>query len=114
MSLKHFGTPCGRLQGNVVGMVCLRCDGQCVACEALRGLLEPARICADCAMLLIEHPQRRGDSARCCRCNAAGAKYDAMFCRECVLLLVSRNGCPRNLHGVENRSESMQRWTSAP
>ncbi|KAK4533553.1 hypothetical protein CCYA_CCYA17G4435 [Cyanidiococcus yangmingshanensis] len=109
MSLKHTGTRCGRLQGNAVGLVCSRCDGQCVACEASYGLFEPARICVDCALLLIEQPQRRGETARCCRCNAPGAKHDAMFCHECVMLLVHRNGCPRNTSILENRSSSVRR-----
>ncbi|BAM82667.1 hypothetical protein, conserved [Cyanidioschyzon merolae strain 10D] len=114
MSLKHTGAQCGRTQGSEVGLLCARCDGQCVTCEAVHALFEPARICADCALLLVEQPQRRGETPRCCRCNAPGAKYQAMFCRECVLLLKSRNGCPRNVAVLENRSGSAHRRLQRP
>ena len=98
MSTKHTSVRCGRLQGRQAGQVCERCSDQCVGCEADRHLREEARVCDACAaQLLTSLPLRRGVAAVCIQCGGKGAVQTAYFCRECVLLMRDRDGCPRVL-----------------
>lgn len=99
MSSKHTSVKCGKQQGACVGLLCDRCAGKCVLCEAFTDPLQPAFVCDEC-----------GDTLADSVCVLCGGRRnnnnknkkeeednEARFCRECVALLKHCDGCPRNI-----------------
>ena len=89
MSRHHIDVvKCRRQVGISVGMVCNKCDGQCPECNSLTHSTEEVRICDEC--------NYGTQTGRCIICGGKGVS-SAYYCRECVLMEHSRNGCSKNL-----------------
>jgi PHD finger-like domain-containing protein 5A len=86
---------CRKGAGIHTGLVCDDCDGRCVLCDAYTNLVDPAKLCDDCAL---------GPSAsKCLVCGNARAPNEAMYCRQCVMLERDRDGCPRHFAAAARR-----------
>jgi hypothetical protein len=87
---------CGRRPGPTPGLLCENCAGRCPVCDSHCHLRDPVLLCGECALGALRD--------RCLICGGAG-KHAALYCRDCVLLGRSRDGCPRIVNAGLSRND---------
>jgi hypothetical protein len=88
--------PCHKLPGISIGLLCSKCDGQCVRCSSFVHPTVEARICDEC--------NYGSNSGKCILCGGKGVS-EAFYCRECVLLEHERDGCPRIINLGQSKAD---------
>lgn len=116
---------CRRQPGKVTAKLCNLCEGRCVLCDSYVRPAAPVRLCSLCAhssntrpspsaTLKSSHEEddhvdfdddmnrgslsffySEGGDVRCLICDKMGAREEAFYCRECVVLEKDRDGCPK-------------------